>query len=84
MATAPDTVTVRAGGEAVLSLSQDVLDVLGVKAGTVLHAVSTPAGLLLKTADASNDAAEADFAEAMEAFERISERYKNTLRELAK
>ena len=82
MATASDTV--RVGGEATLSFPQNVLDLLGVKAGTVLHAVATPDGLLLKTADARASTADAEFAEAMDVFEKFSDQYKNALRELAK
>ena len=77
MATAPDTVTVRADGEATLSFPQDVLDHLGMEAGMVLRAVSTPDGLLLTTANAHKQA-------VADAADRAEAQYENAFRELAK
>ena len=85
--TVSETVTLRAehsGNGSILSLPPDILDLLGMEEGTILRAVSTPDGILLRAVVAQDGTADADFAEAMAAFDRVSARYKNALRELAK
>jgi putative addiction module antidote len=58
-------------------LPKDVLARLGVGKGDVLSGVETPSGLELRAIDP-------EFEEEMAAAEKVMQRYKNALRELAK
>lgn len=67
----------RIGNSVGATFPKDLLDRYGIEEKSEVHVVETPDGFLVRRVDA-------DFKEAMEAFDRISERYKNALRELAK
>ncbi len=67
---------VKVGNSAGIILTADVLAKLGVKVGDEVHLVDSPQGLTVSNFDAQ-------FAEAMEAAERVMTRHKNVLRELA-
>ena len=68
----------RIGNSVGVTFPKDLRERYGIEDKSDLTVVETPEGLLIQPAR------DADFAEAMSAFERVSERYKNTLRELAK
>ena len=68
----------RIGNSVGVTFPKDLRERYGIEDKSDLTVVETPDGLLIQPAR------DADFTEAMSAFERVSERYKNTLRELAK
>lgn len=65
------------GGSLGTTLPKAMTDRLNLKAGDQAYAVETEYGILLTPFDP-------DFLRVMEAEERISKRYQNALRELAK
>jgi putative addiction module antidote len=65
------------GGSVATVLPKAMLERLNLEAGDEVSVVETPDGILISPFDA-------DFAEAMELYERISKRYRNALRELAR
>lgn len=67
----------RMGGSLGATLPKELVDALRVEAGDKLFAIQTDGGLLLTPHDPT-------FADAVEAYERISKQYRNALRELAK
>ena len=67
----------RIGNSVGVTFPKDLRERYGIEDKSDLTVVETPDGLLVRRADTG-------FADAMSAFERVSERYKNTLRELAK
>lgn len=68
----------RIGNSVGLTLPKVIREQFGIVDKTDLTISVTPDGILIQPHR------DAEFAEAMEAFERVSERYKNALRELAK
>ncbi len=72
-----NAVTVNGGEGTSAILPADVLEEMGIEDGTRLYVVRTEAGLLLTQMDP-------ELRESLEAFEVISARYANVLRELAK
>ena len=72
------TITLRKIGNSIgATFPKDVLERHGLTEGSTLHLVETVEGLKLMPYDA-------DFEDAMAAYEEVAERYKNALRELAK
>lgn len=67
----------RYGGSLGTTLPKSMTDRLNLDAGDKAYAVETEHGILLTPYDP-------DFLRAMEAGERISKKYQNALRELAK
>jgi putative addiction module antidote len=59
------------------TLPREVMGDLGINDGESLYVVKTDAGVLLTSLDP-------ELQESMEAFELLSEKYSNVLRELAK
>lgn len=68
----------RIGNSVGLTLPKVIREQFGIVDKTDLTISVTADGILIQPQR------DAEFAEAMEAFERVSERYKNALRELAK
>ena len=68
----------RIGNSVGVTFPKDLRERYGIEDKSDLTVVETPEGLLIQPVR------DADFAEAMEIFEEISEQYKNALRELAK
>jgi selenophosphate synthetase-related protein len=70
--------TLLADGECVMvGIPREMADRAGLRAGEAAYAIETDGGILLVAADSP-------FARVMEADARISERYENALRDLAK
>lgn len=67
----------KVGGSASATLPKAMLDRHQIEAGDRVFAVDTDAGILITPYDP-------DFAEAMMIADRITKRYRNALRELAK
>lgn len=65
------------GGSLGIALPQEVVEKLGIKDGQTLSLSKTPNGFELSASDA-------DFEEQMRAAEKIMDRYRETLRKLAK
>lgn len=65
------------GGSVGATLPKDLAERLHLGPGDELFVIETEAGVLLTPYDP-------DFEEAMEAYDRIGARYRNTLRELSK
>ena len=64
------------GGAVTAALPKDMLDRLRVGPGDTVYAVETPQGVLLTPNDPTFDA-------AMQAFDEVRQRYRETLRRLA-
>lgn len=67
----------KVGNSTGLTFPKAMLERHGLKAGSKVYATDTPDGILVAVHDP-------EFAEAMEIYEEVAERYKNALRELAK
>lgn len=65
------------GNSTGITLPKEVTDRLKIKSGDTLYLTESPDGYRLTAYDP-------EFAEQMEAAERVMRRYKNALRELAK
>ncbi len=68
----------RIGNSVGLTLPKAIREQFGIVDKTDLTISATPDGILIQPQH------DAKFAEAMDAFERVSARYKNALKELAK
>ena len=68
----------RIGNSVGLTLPKDIREQFGIVDKSDLTISVTPDGILIRPHQ------DAKFAEAMEAFDRVSARYKNALKELAK
>ena len=74
----PRTMTVRKiGGSLGGTFPKDLMDRLHILEGDKLYLVPTEGGVLITPFDP-------EFEKAMEAYEHLSKRYRNTLKELAK
>jgi putative addiction module antidote len=66
----------RVGGSLGAIFPKELLERIGAQEGDEIAAVETSEGILLRAQDPA-------FDEAMEAFEQVRKRYRNTLRRLA-